>query len=295
MSKNIVELVDKLSTGGLTVRMLQGIDFVAPGEWHNLTGFTNSIKVLTGEDDEARIQKIGERAIALYNDKSQGYQRAQWWYEKIDSLQGWLGAMAMANKVGERYSSLAFLQKITPKHEKAHVIDAGVKLVTEVGCFCSLNGIPGDSIKDFVKSLTNYREESLIRMAALICIDGILPLGPDCISKVLSLLQSSGTPDLEQSERYQNVKEMIPGNGVTGHLGFIRESVGSVTNWMKSFVADRQVTIDKIAGGLQKYVDFAGNKLDYLAAYLQMTTNYFEHTGTQSVARAAIMRAVAEI
>src|SRR5262249_43998901 len=186
-------------------------------------------------------------------------------------------------------------QKITPGHEKAHVISLGVKLVTEVGCFCSLNGIPGDSIKDFVKSLTNYREEAMIRMAALICIDGVLPIGPDFVSKLLSMLQSSGAADLEQNERYQNGKEAIPGDGVTGKLGFIRESAGSVADWMKSFVADRKVTVEKVAGGLAKYVDFAANKLDYLAAFLEMTTNYFEHTGTQSVARAAITRAVTEI
>ena len=109
MSRNIVELVDQLPTSNLTVRMLQGIDFVAPGEWHNLTGFANTIKVLTGEDDEAMVQKVGERAIALFNDKSQGYQRAQWLYEKVDTLQGWLGTAAMMNKVGERFSSLSFL------------------------------------------------------------------------------------------------------------------------------------------------------------------------------------------
>ena len=295
MSKNIVELVNGLPTSSLTVRMLQGIDFVAPGEWHNLTGFVNSIKVLTGEDDEAMVQKIGERAIALYNDKSQGYQRAQWLYEKVDTLQGWLGTAAMMNKVGERFSSLSFMEKITPRHEKVHVISLGVKLVTEVASFCSLNGIPGDSLKDFIKSLTNYREEAMIRMAALICINGVLPLGPDFVGKLLSMLQSSGTADLEQNERYQNVKSMIPGNGVTGQLGFIRESAASVADWMKSFVADRKVTVEKVAGGLAKYVDFAANKLDYLAAFLEMTTNYYEHTGTQSVARAAITRAVAEI
>jgi hypothetical protein len=295
MSKNIVELVDNLPTSSLTVRMLQGIDFVAPGQWHNLTGFVNSIKVLTGEDDEAMVQKIGERAVALFNDKTQGYQRAQWLYEKVDTLQGWMGTAAMLNKVGERFSTLSFLGKITPGHEKVQVISLGVKLVTEVACFCYLNGIPGDSLKDFIKSLTNYREEAMIRMAALICINGVLPLGPDFISKLLSMLQSSGAADLEQNERYQNVRSMIPGNGVTGQLGFIRESAGAVAEWMKSFVADRKVTVDKVAGGLQKYVDFAANKLDYLAAFLEMTTNYFEHTGTQSVARAAIMRAVAEI
>ena len=52
---------------------------------------------------------------------------------------------------------------------------------------------------------------------------------------------------------------------------------------MKSFVADRKVTVDKVAAGLQEYVDFAANKLDYLAAFLETTTNDFEHTGTRSV------------
>jgi hypothetical protein len=295
MSQNIVQLVDQLPTSNLTVRTLQAIDFAAPGEWHNLTGFANSIKVLTGEDDEAMVQKIGERAIALFNDKGQGYQRALWLYQTIDSLQGWMGGAAMMNKVGERYSALSFLNKITPGHEKLQVISLCVKLVTEVGCFCSLNGIPGDSIKDFVKSLTNYREEAMIRIAALVCINGLLPLGPDFISKMLSLIQSAQVADLEQSERFRNVRSMIPGNAGAGQLGFIQETTKSVADWMKSFVAERQVTVDKVAGGLQKYVDWAGNKLDYVAAFLEMTTNYFEHTGIQSVARATITRAVAEI
>jgi len=206
-----------------------------------------------------------------------------------------MGAAAMANKLGERFSMLAFLNKLTPKSEKMQVIDLGVKLVTEIVCFCSLNGIPGDSIKDFVKALTNYREEAMIRMAALVCIDGVLPLGADCVSKVLGMLQSSGAAELEKSERFRQVQEMIPGDGATGKLGFIRESASSVGGWMSSFIAEKHVTAGKIAGNLKGYVDFAEDKLDYLAAFLDMTTSYFEHTGTQSVARAMITRAVTEI
>jgi hypothetical protein len=295
MSTNVVALVDHLPASNLTVNVLRGIDFVAPGEWHNYVGFANTIKALTGEDDEKMVVKIGNRAVALFNDKTQGYQRGLWLYQTIDSLAGWFGTAAMVNKVGEKINMLHFLTKITPKHEKTHVISLGVKLVTEVACFCYLNGYPGDSIKDFVKSLTNYREEGMIRLAALICIDGVLPLGPDFVSKLLSMLQSSSTTDLEQNERFKNVQSMIPGNGVQGQLGFIRESATAVADSMKKFVADRQVTIDKVVGGLQKYVDFTADKLDYVAAFLEMTTNYFTHTGTQSVARAIITRAVAEV
>jgi hypothetical protein len=35
----------------------------------------------------------------------------------------------------------------------------------------------------------------------------------------------------------------------------------------------------------------ADSKLDYLAAFLDMSTNYYEHTGTQTVARNLILRA----
>jgi hypothetical protein len=52
MSKSIFELVDGLPTGGITVKALQALDFAVPGQWQNLTGFTNTIRDVTGETDE---------------------------------------------------------------------------------------------------------------------------------------------------------------------------------------------------------------------------------------------------
>ena len=73
MSKSIFELVDQLPTGGTTIMALNALDFVIPGQWQNLTGFTNTIRAVTGESDEAMIQAIGERAVYLYNDEGEGY------------------------------------------------------------------------------------------------------------------------------------------------------------------------------------------------------------------------------
>ena len=151
---------------------------MAPGQWRNPVGFEKSIKVITGEDDEALIQKIGEGAVRLYNDRSQGYQRAVWLYSTVESLSNALGAAALANKVGEKFHIMSLLAKVTPKADKSQAIDFGVKLVVEVVAFCQINGLPGDSLGDFVKSLTSYKDEALIRMAALICFDGLIPLGP---------------------------------------------------------------------------------------------------------------------
>ena len=66
--KPVYTLVDELPKNNLTIISLKALDFAVPGAWHNLTGFVNTIKEVTGETDEALIKEIGDRAITLYND-----------------------------------------------------------------------------------------------------------------------------------------------------------------------------------------------------------------------------------
>ncbi|MEH2284073.1 MAG: hypothetical protein V7K90_22575 [Nostoc sp.] len=295
MSKSIVESVDQLPTGGLTVSLLKSLDFVAPGQWQNTVGFVNTIKTVTGEDDEDLIQQIGERAIYLFNDKSQGYQTALWLYQTVDSTDRALGAAALANKVGEKIPLLGFLNSVTPKPDKAQTIDLTLKLVAELVAFCQINGIPGDSIGDFVASLGEYSGESLIRMVALVCVDGLIPLGPDFISKAISGLNQTNPQELEKNSTFQNIKDVIPGGNSAGKLNFIGESFDSVKGWMSGLVSANNLTPQKVVHNLQSFVDIADDKLDYLAAFLDVSTNYYEHTGTQTLAHRLIERAVAEI
>ncbi|KAF3887047.1 MULTISPECIES: hypothetical protein [Nostocales] len=295
MAKPIFELVDELPTGGLTVSMLNSLDFVAPGQWQNVVGFVNTIKTVTGETDDSLIQAIGERAIYLYNDRSQGYQRAMWLYQTVDSTDRALGAAALANKVGEKIPLFGFLNKVTPKSDRAQTIDLCLKLVAELVAFCQINGIPGDSIGDFVASLGEYSGESLIRMVALVCVDGLLPLGPDFISSALSSISQTNPQELEQNATYQNIQDAIPGGDSRGKLNFIGESFDSVKGWMSGLVASNGLTPQKVARNLQSFLDVADDNLDYLAAFLDVSTNYYEHTGTQTLARRLIERAFAEI
>jgi hypothetical protein len=295
VSKPIFELVDELPTNNLTVSMLNSLDFVAPGEWQNVVGFVNTIKTVTGETDEGLIQAIGERAIYLYNDRSQGYQRAMWLYQTVDRTDKALGAAAFANKVGEKIPLLGFLNSITPKADKAQTIDLCLKLVAELVAFCSINGIPGDSIGDFVASLGEYSGESLIRMVALVCVDGLIPVGPDFISKALSTISQTNPQELEHNTTFQNMQEAIPGQNSASKLNFIGESFQSVQGWMSNLVAAKNLTPQKVVQNLQNFVEIADDKLDYLGAFLDVATNYYEHTGTQTLARRLIERAVAEI
>ena len=241
------------------------------------------------------IQQIGDRAVQLYNDKSQGYQTAMWLYNTVDTGSAALGAAAMANKVGESISFLSFLGNITPKAETAQTIDLTVKLVAELVAFCQINGIPGDSVGDFLAALGDYSGESLMRMAALVCFDGLIPLGPDFILKTMDGMGNMGTKDLEQNKSFQGIKDLIPGGNTSGQLGFITESFQSVSGWMGDFVSDRGLSPEMVISNLHSFIEIGEDKLDYLAAFLDMSTNYYTHTGTQTLARRLIERAVAEI
>jgi hypothetical protein len=295
MSKPIYEIVDELPTKGMTVTLLKSLDFVVPGQWQNITGFDNTIRTVTGETDEQMIQQIGERAIQLYNDKSQGYQTALWIYDAVGKGSGALGAAAMANKIGENFSFLSFLTGLTPKADKAQAIDLSVKLVAEIVAYCKINGIPGDSIGEFVGALADYSGESLMRMAALVSVDALLPLGPDFIQKVGSTIGGLTPSELQQNQTFNQINNEIPGGDTNGKLGFIGESFRSVSDWMGSFVSSRNLTQESVVSNLKKYIDITDNKLDYVSAFLDMTTNYYEHTGVQTLARRLTERAVAEI
>ena len=295
MSKPIYELVDQLPTGGLTVRALKSLDFVIPGQWQNLVGFDNTIRAVTGETDESLIQQIGERAVTLFNDKSQGYQRALWLYQTVDSASGALGAAALANKIGQDISFLGVLKNLTPKPEKAQSIDLCVKLVVELVAFCQINGIPGDSIGDFLAALKDYGGESLMRMAALVCFDGLIPLGPDFALKGLSAIQTMSPSDLDHNQTFKGVKDLIPGGNTAGKLGFITQSFESTKGWMDNFVAAHNLTPEKVVNNLTKFVEISKDKLDYLGAFMDIYVKYYEHTGVQTLARRLIERSVAEI
>jgi hypothetical protein len=295
MSKPIFEMVDEIPTGGITVMALRSLDFAVPGQWNNLVGFNNTIRAVTGETDEALIQQIGERAVYLYNDNSQGYQRAMWLYQTVDNASGALGAATLANKVGQDIPFLGMLSKLTPKPEKAQSIDLCIKLVVELVAFCQINGLPGDSIGDFLASLGDYSGESLMRMAALVCFDGLIPLGPDFALKGLSTLQSMSPSDLDNNATFKGVSDLIPGGNRAGQLSFITESMDSVKGWMTDFVSSRSLTPEKVVDNLTKFVEVSKDKLDYLGAFLDVAVHYYEHTGTQTLARRLVERAVAEI
>ena len=77
--------------------------------------------------------------------------------------------------------------------------------------------------------------------------------------------------------------------------GFVQQGFNSIKGWMGNFVSSKGITAEGVVGSLKNYIDIADDKLDYVAGFLDATTNYFDYTGVQTVGRRLIERAVAEI
>ncbi len=290
MSQSIIELVDNLPTDNITVKVLKTINTFTPGKWENLVGFDNTITAVSGATTAQDIAKIRDRALALYDDKKQGYQTAIWLYQTVDNMDKAIAAAAIADKIGDTFRFIPFLDKITPKADSIQSVDLRIKLVTELIVFSKLNGLSLNPIQ-FVGALKeNYQNEALLRMASLICIDGILPLGVNFVNKVKQDLEQRD--NLQANPAYEVVGDLIPGDNKEE---FIDQSFNTAGDWMDSFSNKLGVTPEILSTKLGGFIELADGKLDYLAAFLDGSTNFFEHTGIQTVARRLVMEAAKSV
>ena len=291
--KPLSTLIVELPTGGLTVALLNGLDYLVPGAWENETNFANLVKKVIGETDEAVIQAVGERAIALYADSSLGYQRGVWIYQTVDSVDKLAGGAALLGQVASRFD-LGFLKALTPQSDTAQSIDAALKLGAELAAFCQVNGLPGDSVGDFASSLASASKEDLIRIAAWLAFDCVLPLGPDAISIVTAKLQGSGDDELEKNGLFSKIADFLPGS-ITEKKDLLVQNLSASTGFFTNFIAEKGLSPENILAKVSEYASIADGKLDTVAGMIDVATNYFEHTGTQTVARRVITRAYSEM
>lgn len=296
MAKSIVTLVDNLPEDNITTKVLNALDFVFPGEWVNIQGFDNSIRALTKETDPAMVQRIRDRAIALYDDKKNGYQSAVSLYQTIDKADTALGAAALADKIGEKIGLLGFLSKITPKADTSQTIDLVLKISVEILAYCKLNGIPNANPKLFVQALReNYTGAALVRMGTLVCVDGLLPLGPDFLEKVHNTIGSADQEEIKRNTGYTVLGSSLPGEDNQSKISFLSENFEAVREWMQEMINKTGVTQGAVFGHVGNFIKFADDNLDFVAAFLDQTTNYFEHTGIQTVATHLIKRAYVSV
>lgn len=286
-----------LPARNITVLSLRALDLVAPSKWTNPRDFDAMLRRISGERSRPRLRALRGVAERLWHDEAAGYQRALRIYELVDSADRLVGAASLASKVGERVRLLRFLDRITPKSDTLQAIDLTVKIGAEALAFHAIHDRRAkdtDGVADFGKAMASYASENLLRLSAIVCFDGLVPLGPEFVDRAGDLGQRVRKSDLAQSKVFQRAKEVFPGRSDTARFGAAADAFGQAAGWLGKFTDRYGLSPTVVAQRIGRVVRGADGKLDMLAAFLDVSTNYFEHTGTQTVARELIEDAIAE-
>ena len=286
----ISQLMDNLPKRSITTMMLGALDFAVPGQWENNHNFAEFVKKVTGETREGRLGAIANHADQLYNEAQIGCQHAVWLYQTADSSDSLLAAAALAHQVGEKIGFLSFLSRVTPKAETVQCLDLALKLTVEALAYLMIHGLKPEQVSEFAQSLERCGNEKKMRMAALVCVDGILPLGPEFLDKIASVLKKTDSSGLEGNSLFGRIGHLLPGSDSSDRLGFIRKIFEQTQSWLQNFQLSRSLSPSAIAGGLHQVIEASQGKTEFLASFLDLTTTYMSHTGIQSVARHIIVK-----
>ncbi len=288
---SIRDLINALPDSGVTVTTLKTLDFVVPGEWVNDTNFGAMVTRLTGQGEADVVAQITRRAEELFTSDAEGFQKAYKVFSMVDTMDKVVAATAMASKIGQSFSFLSFLDKLTPKADTTQAIDAGLKLVAEVVAFLFMKGIPRENFGDFARGLVDYGKSDLMRLASWIVVDGLIPLGPDFMTKIIQNVEGISA----NNQLFSALSGYLPGSNADEKKGFISNALSSSSSFITNFVQEKGLTQDLVVSKMKSVVNVADSGLDYLAAALDASTNYFAHTGAQTVAREVITRAWADV
>lgn len=287
---DIRTLLTGLRGSTVTPAVLRALDTLVPGEWVDVTSLEDAVRAYLGVDDPAEIARIAERAAHLWSAKPH-YARAVRIYQAVDTADRVAAAAIVANQAGRSISLLGVLSRVTPKPDTTQAIDAALKLAAEVAAFATLRGLPTASLAEaqaFPATLGSYAKADLMRLAAWITIDGLLPLGPDFVQKIVAWVSQSDASALAANPLFQSLGAEIPGESPDAQRSFVVSALSSGATYVQEFVRARGITQAGLAGQLGAALNATDTAFDLLAVALDAVTDYYTHTGIQSVARVLV-------
>ena len=152
-----------------------------------------------------------------------------------------------------------------------------------------------EGVAMFVVALGKYGKADAMRLASWVIIDGMLPLGPDFMQRIIATVQDASNSKLAGHSIFDAISSYLPGDSTEQKQAFVAKALNATSDFMDKFVKDKGLNRQMVIGKLSGVVDITESTLDYVAAGLDASTSYFTHTGTQSVARVMAEQAFASL
>lgn len=293
---SVVAALEALPQDGLTVRALTMLDRFVPGEWDNCTSVDAMARDVCGADAPPKLAlQVAVQARQLALRDGDRYNRALQVYRLVDTVDQAAAGAVVAGKAAALFGSLGFMKKFTPKPDTTQALDAGAKLVGELVAFGSLNGMPSadpDGLARFAGALADYGRYDLVRIAAWVVFDGLVPLGPGFVQKVIGTWTDLASSEVAGNAAFKALAGQLPGETLDDKRGFAIQALERTGDWITRFVEDKGIRQQDVLAQLQSALGVADGGLDYVAAAIDASTDYFTHTGTQTVARAVVRDAL---
>jgi hypothetical protein len=157
-----------------------------------------------------------------------------------------------------------------------------------------MHGMPSADMKGvarFVVALSDYGRSDLMRIAAWVIVDGLLPLGPSFMQIIMDTFSQMADSQLAGHSIFRVLGDRLPGEGVSEKKAFILKALRAASGWIGDFVATHGLTHEVVKAKVSAIISVSDDKLDYVAAAIDASTAYFSHMGAQSVARVCAQRA----
>lgn len=294
----IEQKLSALPAQSVTVQVLKALDSVVPGQWENVRDLDTMIMRATGQSSPGIVADIRAKMAQMEAQEPERFNRALWLFETIDTVDKVAAGATVASKVTDLFGGLDFMKEFTPKPETTQALDAGLKLVAEVLAFGMMQGMPKmdlEGVAMFVVALGKYGKADAMRLASWVIIDGMLPLGPDFMQRIIATVQDASNSKLAGHSIFDAISSYLPGDSTEQKQAFVAKALNATSDFMDKFVKDKGLNRQMVIGKLSGVVDITESTLDYVAAGLDASTSYFTHTGTQSVARVMAEQAFASL
>ena len=283
----------------VTTQTLSALDALLPGPWENVRSIDVMIRRATGHEGPGMVAQLAEGVARQGAQEPERFERALWIFETVDTLDKVVAGAAVAGKVTGLLDGLGMLgglgklQALAPKPETTQAIDAALKLVAELLAFGTLQGMPKASVEglaQFVIALDQYAKADLTRFGAWVVLDGLLPLGPSFMQRIIHTVQDASKAKLGGSSLFDALADRLPGDSSSQKQEFVTRALVATSDHVGRFVAAHGLTQEAVLAKLGHVAQLAGGA-EVVAAALDATTHYFAHTGAQTVARAMCVRA----
>lgn len=288
---NANALLADASPKAQTSYILEAMDFIIKDGYQNPSNIQQFIRQVLGNIANEDVAKVEQIVNGWLVDDNQPYKRTLLLYRVAEYAGTAMGSATLAKQLGEDFSFLSSLNKISPRTEHTQMADFLVKFGCEIMASLSLQGLPTD-MQGIGNQINHFKNETAVRMATLIAIDGLLPLGPNFVQKISDTLQNGGQSNLMNQINLGGVQQFFGSNQSVQQIWQrLVEIFQSSQQTITQFLAQKGINQANVSQQLGNVVNFSADKVDYVSAYLDMTTNYIYHSGSLTVLRKMIENA----